>query len=458
MINKIFALFVFSIFTQLSFASENPTPPDSISVSIVNRTAAAYIVEEARALFSQGKFKDALIKFRQASIKDPSSWKAPYWVSRCHYEMDNYGYALKYAKEAIVLNDNEIEKDVYNLLANSYHRLGMIDSATVLYEMAISKLTKVRAEELNLPLKLEQCKFVMAEKEAGNKLRRKRLTGSVNTGYNDYGAVVFDGGKSMYFTSRRENTTGGGQNPSDQQFFEDIYRATWDSEMNEWDSITNELGKINTTGFESVSHISEDGLYAYITMNMEAASKTKSKTKSSDIAEVNWTTQERWASPKIINNKSINTSFFDSGATLTGDGNTMYFVSEKNADKSKSDIYVVQRIGKKWGDATRLPDVVNSNERETTPFITPDGKYLFYSSNGFVGMGEYDIYFSENLGGGNWGAPKNLGAKINTVNNDTHFKFYEKLNKAYFSGLEIVGDKASMDIYELTITLEELLK
>jgi tetratricopeptide (TPR) repeat protein len=457
MIQKIFTLIFLSLVTNFGFASDNPIPPDS-SVSVVNRTSAAYLVEEGRALFAQGKFKDGLIKFRQASIKDPSSWKAPYWVSRCHYEMDNYGYALKYAKEAIVLNDNEIEKDVYNLLANSFHRLGMIDSAIVYYERSMTKLTKMRAAELNLPLKLEQCQFAKAEMIAGKKPMRKRLTGSVNTGYNDYGAVIYDGGKSMYFTSRRENTTGGGQNPSDQQFFEDIYRATWDAEMNEWDSITNELGKINSTGFESISHISDDGLVALITLNMEAANNEKIKTKSSDIAEINWTTQERWSAPKIIKNKSINTSFFDSGATLTADGNTMYFVSEKNAEKSKSDIYVVNRIGKKWGEATRLPDVINSKERETTPFISPDGKYLFFSSNGFVGMGEYDIYVSENLGGGSWSAPKNLGATINTVNNDTHFKVYDNLKKAYYSGLEIVGDKASMDIYELSTTIDSLVK
>lgn len=456
MIKKYFSALIICFITTISFGMEAPLPPDS-SVTIVNKTAAAYLIEEGKTLYFEGRVKDAILKFRQASVKDPITWKAPYWISRCHYEMDNYGYALKYANEAVLLNNNEIDKEVYDLLAGSYHRLGILDTAIVNYELAIANLPKLRASELRLSLRLEQCKFAQAQFAAGKTLERSRLTGDVNSGYNDYCPVVYNNGKSMYFTSRRSNTKGGGMNPSDQQFFEDIYSAKWDAELKEWDSITNDLGKINSTGFESITYVSEDGMTAYITLNTDAAPEEKIKTKSSDICEVNWTTQGRWSAPKMISNKSINTSFFDGGATVTADGNTMYFVSEQNAEKSQSDIFVVERTGKKWGTAKPLPQTVNSKGRETTPYITPDGRYLFYSSNGMIGMGDYDIYVVEKIGN-EWSEPKNLGATVNTVNNDTHFKIYDAIGKAYMSGLEVVGDKASMDIYEMNITLEELLK
>lgn len=455
MIKKYFFALIVCFITTLSFGMDTSLPPDS-SVTIVNKTAAAYLIEEGKTLYFEGRVKDAILKFRQASVKDPITWKAPYWISRCHYEMDNYGYALKYANEAILLNDNEVDKEVYDLLAGSYHRLGILDTAIINYELAIANLPKLRANELKLSLRLEQCKFAQAQFAAGKKLERVRLTGDVNSGYNDYCPVLYNNGKSMYFTSRRSNTKGGGMNPSDQQFFEDIYSAKWDAELKEWDSITNDLGKINSTGFESLTYISEDGMTAYITLNTDAAPEEKIKTKSSDICEVNWTTQGRWSTPKMIANKTINTSFFDGGATVTADGNTMYFVSEQNAEKSQSDIFVVERTGKKWGPAKPLPQTVNTKGRETTPYITPDGRFLFYSSNGMVGMGDYDIYVVEKIGN-DWSEPKNLGARVNTVNNDTHFKIYDAIGKAYMSGLEIVGDKASMDIYEMNITLEELL-
>lgn len=453
----VFLLLTFTLTTAAHAATtfSASAPPDS-SVTVIDKTASLYLIEEGKTLYFEGKVKDAIIKFRQAGLKDPLSWKAPFWISRCHYEMNNYGYALKYANEAVLLNNNEVDKEIYELLADSYHQLGILDSAAMNYELAIQNLSKIRSSELRLPLRLEQCKFAQEQMKSGVQPMRKHLTGNINSGYNDYGAVVFNGGKTLYFTSRRSNTTGGGQNPSDQQFFEDIYIAKWNDQTMEWDSISNTLGKINSTGFESVSYVSEDGMFALITLNTDATEEGI-RTKSSDICELKWTTQGRWSSPKLIDNKTINTTFFDGAATMTADGSTMYFVSEQNAKKSQSDIYVVEKVGSRWGKAVALPAEINSKGRETTPYITPDGRYLFFSSNGMVGMGGYDVYVVERVGSG-WGEVKNLGIRVNSVNDDTHFQIYDAIGKAYMSGLEIVGDKASMDIYELNTKIEDLLK
>ena len=94
---------------------------------------------------------------------------------------------------------------------------------------------------------------------------------------------------------------------------------------------------------------------------------------------------------------------------------------------------------------------VNTTGRETTPFITQDGRFLFFSSDGHIGMGGLDIYVSENLGD-SWGDPINLGYGINTVNNDSHFVYSKELNKGFVSGYEIIGNKASIDIYEVDLS------
>ena len=108
-------------------------------------------------------------------------------------------------------------------------------------------------------------------------------------------------------------------------------------------------------------------------------------------------------------------------------------------------------MGKKWGEAKPLPMTINTTARETTPYITPDGRFLFFSSNGYVGLGGLDIYVAENLGD-SWGEPINLGAGINTVNNDTHFVYNKELIKAYISSVLLIGNKASIDIYEIDMT------
>lgn len=431
------------------------TPPDSTS-TLVEKTSAAFKLEEGKNLYNSGHVRDALTKFREAALKDVTNDKAPFWIARCHYDLNNYGYALRYTREAIRLNKGKIEKEMYEILAETYHRTGILDTAIMFYEEAINVLSKTRAAELNLPLKLEQARYAQTEIQLQKVNKRTNMGSSVNTGFNDYSPLFINDHKTMYFTARRSNTTGGKLNPYDQAYFEDVYRAKWNPETQSWDSVTNKLGRINGDGFESISHISEDGLVAFITINNEALSKPNIKTESSDIAEVKWTNQGQWSAPKLID--VVNSSYYDGNATVTADGTTMYFVSERNAERNMSDIYVSYRTGKAWSKPIALPKEINSKGRETTPFITPDGRYLFFSSNGRIdGMGGYDVYVVENLGKNQWGEVKNLGSTVNTVNDDFGFKFYEKVNKAYINGVEIVGDKASIDMYELSITKEELL-
>ena len=137
-------------------------------------------------------------------------------------------------------------------------------------------------------------------------------------------------------------------NPDDQEFFEDVYRAVWNQETQAWDSVSNELGRINSEGFDAISYISKNGLYGLMTINLTATSQKKS-TKGSDIFELEMSGKGKWNAPKRINNKTINTSFFEGSATATDDGNTMYFASDRKGDKSSMDIYMVEKIGKKMG-------------------------------------------------------------------------------------------------------------
>jgi len=433
-----------------AYAFDNKmTPPDS-TTSVVDRAAAIYFIEEGRTLFGKGHMKDALIKFREAANKDKNSWKAMYWVGQCHYMLNNYGYALTYAKKALKTNPEKVNEEIYVLLAESHHRVGNVEDALINYEKALLNLSKARSRVLLVGHHIEECKFAIEQAKTAEKYTKVRLAGEINSGYDDYGAIMRDGGKSIYFISRRSNTTGGGMNPDDQRFFEDTYKVTWSEEEQEWIEATNELGKINSDGFDALTYMSPDGLVGVLTLNTTALD-IKKTTKGSDLAEIYMNKKGTWNSPKRIKNKTINTSFFEGSATLTADGNTMYFVTDRKGQKSSTDIYVVERNGKKWGAAKPLPMHVNTKGRETTPYITPDGRFLFYSSNGLIGMGGLDVYVVENLGD-TWGEPVNLGAGINSVNNDTHFYYNAELQKAFISGYEIVRKKASVDIYQIDMT------
>ena len=447
--------FAFSILLITSFSNQakafekfGMNPPDTIT-SVVDRSAALLIVEDGKKMFTEGHVRDALIKFRQAAVKDPNSWRPPYWISMCHYNLDNYGFALQYGNEAIQKSPT-VDKDIYELLGKANHRLGNLDSAIVNYETALKLMSKSALRGTEIPVRIKQCYFAKETLAKTPFAEKKILDGDVNSGFNDYAPIVIKGGQEMYFASRRANTTGGGLNPEEGQYFEDIYHAKWNAEEQIWDSVTNQLDRLNGEGFEAFSYISEDGLNGIMTINNEAVDE-KIVTRSSDIFEVQFSNKGKWGTPKVIKNKTINTSYFDASATLTADGNTMYFVSNRNAEKRKTDIYVVQKVGKTWGEAVVLSDSINTPGNEATPFISPDGRFLFFSSDYHVGMGGYDIFVSENLGS-TWSKPVNMGSAFNSVNDDTHFVYYKELQKAYFSTFVLVGQKASMDIFEIDMT------
>lgn len=427
------------------------TPPDS-TTSIVDKSAALLIIEDGKKMFNEGKSREALIKFREAAQKDPNSWKAPYWISMCHYKLDNYGFALQYAMQAIKMSPADVDKDIYEVAGKSHHRMGNLDSAIVYYEIALQKLSKSQIKDMQINERIAACKFAKEELAKKPFAEKMKMPGDVNSGYNEYAPILVNGGKGLYFASRRNNTTGGLMNPDDEQYFEDIYYAKWNAEDEKWDSITNDIDRLNGTGFETMSYISRDGLNGLMVINNTAVEDVEQiKTQSSDIFEVQFTDKGKWSKPKRINNKTINSTFFDGSATMTADGNTMYFVSDRNANKKLTDIYVARKTGKTWGEAVPLTDSINTPGNETTPYITPDGRYLFFSSDYLPGMGGYDIFVSENLGS-SWSKPVNLGGTINTVSDDTHFQYYPELKKAVFTCFVLQGQKASRDLFMIDMT------
>lgn len=442
---KILATYLLVLLCSSAAFASKPVFKDSIT-GIVDRSAALVRIDKGKQLIIDHKVREALLSFREAAMKDPYSWKPSFWISYCHYQLKNYGYAKQYALEAIAKGKDDVESEVYDILGSAYHRLGELDSAEVYYTKAIALMPKARAKDLNVELKLATCQYAKAHLDTTKSLR-KPMVGDVTTGYNEYRFMLTNGGKKAYFTGRRPNTTGGKMNPDDEEYFEDIYSCVWNESMQRFDSVTNKIERLNTAGFESFNWISPDGLRAVITFNNTATSDKK-QTKGSDIYEVEFNKKGRWNAPKRIENKSINSGFFDGAATLTADGNTMYFVTDRKAEKRSTEIYVATRQGKSWGEAKSVGDSINTPMGETTPFISADGRFLFFSSEGHSGFGGFDVFVCENTGSG-WGSAINLGSAVNTVNDDVHFVIYKDLMKAFVGNINISGQKSNYDIFEI---------
>lgn len=446
---KLFPLLATVLFyTQFSIASNSFCPPDTTS-SILDRTTGLFMLEEAKQYFLEGKLKDAMIRFKSIETKDPESWKPSYWVANCYYKWNNFSESLKYALKARK-KSQDVEPELEELLGRAYHQNGKLDSALVYYTTALSHFSKSRSLELNLAHKIEECKFAIEELNSNKKSLRKLLPATINTEFDEYAPILIKSGREIYFAARHENTTGGLKNPDDEHFFEDIYKAKWESIYQTWDSVTNKIDKINSKGFEAVTYMDSTGTKALLTVNNTAVENASHPTAGSDIFEMEMKSG-KWSKPKFIKNETINTSFFDGSATMSADGNTMVFVSDRNGEKSSTDLFIVKKVGKKWGEAVALPDYINTNYRETTPYLSPDGKLLFYSSDGLLGMGGYDVYVAEFLEG-KWSKPVNLGCQFNSVNDDTHFQWYPSLNKAVMAGMTVDEGQSNYNIYEVDMS------
>jgi tetratricopeptide (TPR) repeat protein len=446
---KIAVLFICFSFTKESLKANNinTNPPDSLN--LINKITASNMIERAMQMLVDGRNKDAINSFKEASNLDPENWRPYFYISKGHFNLYNYGYALDYAKKAFLADPDHVDKEIFFMLGQSYHRLNKLDSALINYKLALENLSSLQAKDLHLQLRISQCEYAIESETKGETLKRTAVL-NINSGYNDYGGMLTNNGQEMYFTSRRNTSTGGQMNPDDQEYFEDIYRAVYNSETQSWDSITNDLKNFNSEAFDALTFISKDGKFGLMTINKEVLETNE--TKSSDLFYIEKNKKGKWTSPSSIDGKNVNTVYFEGAATMTEDRKNIYFVSDRNAERKHSDIYVVQEVDGNWGEAKLLPETINTIGRETTPFITPDGKYLFFSSDGFVGMGGLDIYVSEKLENDQWSEPVNLGGTINSVNNDTHFYYYPELNKAMISSTTLTGQKGSLDIFEIDMT------
>lgn len=443
----VFFFFLLSLTYKLNAATNNFEPKDS-STNLINKALAIKLLNEGMELFNMGQNKAALSKFKDAANKDPNNWKIVFYISLTNFELNYYSLSLSQAKSALKLSEGKPSADFYEHYAKVNHRMGHLDTALFYYKKANEELSGAMKKEYQISMRIQQVEFALKETSSGKPNKKSILSRNVNSNYAEYGPFLADSGRVLYFTARKSDTKGRTMNDDDQDYFEDIYIAKWNQGISDWDSITNAL-KWNTKGFDALTYVSTDGKYALMTINNEALEEKT--TASSDIFELSLNNSTgKWGSPKAIENKSINSSYYDGSATMTADRKTMYFVSDRKGDKKSTEIYVVRKEGNTWGKAIALPENINTKGKETTPFITPDGKFLFFASDGLPGMGGLDIYVSE-VKNGVFGQPVNLGSLVNSVSDDSHFSYYPEFKKGFVATINTKGEKANYDLYEIDL-------
>ncbi len=163
---------------------------------------------------------------------------------------------------------------------------------------------------------------------------------------------------------------------------------------------------------------------------------------------------DTWSELKKLN-ENINTKYWESHASLSPDGKTLYFTSNRRNGYGGLDIYKSERSAKgDWGPAVNLGNIVNSKYNEETPFITSDNKTLYFSSLGHAGIGDYDIFYSTLSGNGTFSTPVNIGYPINTTSDDLFFVPVGDGRYAYYSMYDPDEVFGLNDIFKLEVFTE----
>lgn len=183
---------------------------------------------------------------------------------------------------------------------------------------------------------------------------------------------------------------------------------------------------INSQFNEGTSTISADGRTLIFT-NCEGR-----KSLGSCDLYISVKTGEDWSVPQNLG-AAVNSRSWDSQPALSADGRTLYFVSDRGAGFGKRDIWMSQKdFSGRWSEAINLGAGINTREDEVSPFIHVNGTSLFFASKGYPGFGGFDLYKSEKKNT-LWTEPKNLGYPINTFEDQVSLFVSTNGKNGYYS-------------------------
>jgi outer membrane protein OmpA-like peptidoglycan-associated protein len=238
----------------------------------------------------------------------------------------------------------------------------------------------------------------------------------------------------LYFTRRDGRVNIYAQN-------EDIYVSV--KKESEWMKAQSLGEPVNTVENEGAFSASPDGKYLFFTSCSRPGGVGRC-----DI----WVTQNEggiWSEPFNLG-RPVNTKAWESQPSLSADGVTLYFVSNRSDGFGGSDIWYSTRTEGGWSNPKNLGPEINTAGDEQFPFIHHDGKTLYFTSTGLPGMGKSDIFLTR-LKNGRWSEPLNLGYPINTHGDEWNFIVNRTGNVAFFSSDGIAGSFGGMDIYSMDL-------
>ncbi|MEM9823063.1 MAG: hypothetical protein AAF985_18435, partial [Bacteroidota bacterium] len=417
-------------------------------------------------LSSYAQTKKAFVKAGDKAFKNKNYYSAlSYYGEALEFDEDNPQFLYKYAEAARMYQALEIAGAYYQSVLDSEkasefplakYWMAIVEKQRGDYGAARQLLEEYLAgggsgNQLyaqKAKTAIEDCTWAQAELEKPHKLSIDQLNKRVNSAYSEFGPYL--SGDTLYYSSYRfENRNDEHQPPR---------RLT-----KVLTSVRGSKGKPLRRGFNE-----KEKLTAHTTFSLDG--KRIYYTICQYVGEVDIRCQiyyrekgkrKRWGKakklPATINAPGFTATHPNIGRNPENGKEVLYFVSDRPEGQGKLDLWYAPLEAKgKLGKPVNL-EGINSEENDITPFYHLASNSLFFSSEGYRGMGGYDIFLT-NWEGSDWSAVRHTGTPLNSSYNDVYYFLNADSTQAYLSSnrlgafyLEKDNKVCCNDIYKVKI-------
>lgn len=396
---------------------------------------------EAESYYIYGDFATALDLFSELTDKDKAFKELDFYIGHCHFQLEDYQNAKSFLKEGSAFNS-----DAHFYLARIYLMEEQLKEAS----NSIERFKKMREKDQStiseahisiIEKNIITAQYYLSDPEVVNIVN---LGSAVNTENDEYVPLLTSDENTLIFTSRRmheDNLLDPTNRP-----YEDVYIAKREHGTFKTDaSLLN--GYVNTPLNDASVGLSADGNRLFLF-------RTNENLIGGDLYESLfydsvWTTPVRL--PAQIN--GLNT--IERSASISLDGNTLYFSSNRPEGFGGFDIYKVERLPTgDWSLPINLGVNINTAGDEDSPYIHPNGKSLYFSSTRHENMGGFDVFVSEKTEN-SWTVPQNMRYPTNTTRDDIHFMISANEQHGYYAS-DKKGGFGRHDLYMIDYLEREL--
>jgi OOP family OmpA-OmpF porin len=390
----------------------------------------------------RGQYAEAINALTEAIQKDKKFTEAYYRLGIVYRSMKDYQRAINNFKYALTLTEDiRKRKLIWFDLGDSYMASGQYKDAVAVLSEFVAAETQNKQRIAKANSWLDNARFALDNQGTKSKYRPKPLNDTVNCFPLQYFPTLTADQQELIFTRRR-----GYRDENDEDMV-----ITHKDDQGKWTTPQSISPNINTSQNEGTCTISADGRKLIFTSCQNGYSGDCDLFESTK-------TGDQWSKPMNLG-PNVNSADWESHPTLSADGRTLYFVSDRKGGFGRNDIwYTTLGPTGKWTKARNLGEPVNTQYDERSPFIHVNGRTLYFATNGLVGFGGYDIFYTQRTDN-KWSAPVNMGSPINDHEDQYSLFITADGQKGYYSHEENLtnGHEKSV-IVEIQIPEDQIIE